>query len=66
MNFSFCHLEATFFLQQDKPKFGDIVNKAVKAVEDAIEIAKIEVVDKEYRTTLEREDIGNTFQVRSI
>lgn len=39
------------------------MNKAVKAVEEAIVIAKVEVVNKEYRATIEREDLGNLAQV---
>lgn len=49
---------------QDKPKLGDVVNKAVRAVEEAIEVAKVDVVNKEYKTILQEGDLGNTVQVR--
>ena len=41
-----------------------MVNKAVRAVEVAIEEAKVDVVTKEYKTMLQQGDMGNTVQVR--
>mmetsp|Transcript_21057 Transcript_21057/g.35665 ORF Transcript_21057/g.35665 Transcript_21057/m.35665 type:complete len:452 (-) Transcript_21057:172-1527(-) len=52
--------------KEDKPKLGEVVNKAVKVVEEAIETAKVNVKDKEYKEILEQESIGNTFQISGI
>eukprot|EP01036_Dinobryon_divergens_P034691 gene34691-44864_t len=52
--------------KQDKPKLGDVVNKAVRAVEEAIEVAKVDVVNKEYKTILQEGDLGNTVQISGL
>ena len=49
--------------KEDKPKLGEIVNVAVKRVEDAIAASKEIVTLKEYNEQLKVENLGNTVQI---
>ena len=48
---------------EDKPKLGEVVNEAKGVVEKAIEDAKGRLENKELNDLIEREDIGNTYQI---
>jgi phenylalanyl-tRNA synthetase alpha chain len=52
--------------KEDKPRLGEVVNKAVTEVETAIETAKLQVVEKEYQALLEREDLGSSVQISGL
>lgn len=49
--------------KEDKPKLGEIVNKAVKSVEEKIAAVKEDISYKEYLALLERESLGNTVEI---
>ena len=48
---------------QDKPKLGDVVNKAKTKLEAAVEEAKVRVAADEMKETIERQSLGNTVQI---
>ena len=47
----------------DKPKLGEVVNAAVKAVEEAIITTKQALQEKEYREQITRESLGKTYMI---
>lgn len=49
----------------DKPKLGEVVNKAKAAVEEAIELAKKAAKENEIQIEIENDSLGNTFQIPS-
>ncbi|KAJ1436666.1 alpha subunit of phenylalanyl-tRNA synthetase [Ochromonadaceae sp. CCMP2298] len=52
--------------KEDKPKLGEVVNKAVKLVEGAIEVAKFSAAEREFNEKIDREDLGNLMRIHSI
>lgn len=50
----------------DKPKLGEIVNRAKSRIEEVIESSKVEMKDKEILNRIQLESLGNTFQPSSI
>jgi len=50
----------------DKPKLGEVVNKAKNNVEEALIIAKNAVIDAEINKKINDDDLGNTVQINSI
>ena len=50
----------------DKPKLGEVVNKAKNNVEEALIIAKNTVIDAEINKKINDDDLGNTVQINSI
>ena len=52
--------------KEDKPKLGEVVNRAKVAVEAAIEEAKISVTSRELDALLAREDLGNMVSMEGM
>ena len=50
----------------DKPKLGEVVNKAKFAVEEAIIVAKNTVLEAEINQKIIDDDLGNTVQISSL
>ena len=50
----------------DKPKLGEVVNKAKNSVEEALIIAKNNVIEAEINKQIANDDLGNTVQISSI
>jgi phenylalanyl-tRNA synthetase alpha chain len=49
--------------KEEKPKLGEVVNKAKKAVEDKIDVVKLEAEKASIYEQIERESLGNTIQI---
>ena len=49
---------------EDKPKLGTVVNEAKSVVENAIETARIRLEEKEMNLLIEKQAIGNLFQLQ--
>ena len=49
--------------KEDKPKLGEVVNKAKGRVEELLEIAKVESANSEIKERIQRESLGNTINI---